>query len=235
VGRKTRAIPAAIARALRARDGGCRWPGCDHTRFCEGHHILHWANAGETKLDNLITLCSFHHELVHEGGFEITRTHDGVFVFTRPDGRRIAPNGSVIWDERLVALGTRPTNDCLVPSPVRLVVAAAAGGTASAATSAAGAAPAAAAAPPDSVVLPMDAAGKRFRGNAPQDTAANEPHIVALNRAAGLSIDETTARCRWTGEVMDYGLAVEALYSRDRPLAVVSPGDTEEVRPTKFD
>jgi hypothetical protein len=35
-------------------------------RFCEGHHLKHWADGGETKLDNLITLCGFHHRLVHE-------------------------------------------------------------------------------------------------------------------------------------------------------------------------
>ena len=32
IGRKTRSIPPAIARALKARDGGCRYPGCDRTR-----------------------------------------------------------------------------------------------------------------------------------------------------------------------------------------------------------
>ena len=32
VGRKTRVIPSAIQRALRARDQGCRYPGCSHTR-----------------------------------------------------------------------------------------------------------------------------------------------------------------------------------------------------------
>ena len=93
IGRKTRSIPPAIARALRARDGGCRFPGCDRTRFCEGHHIEHWANGGETKLDNLITLCGFHHRLVHEGGYGLRRTHDGLFIFTRPDGRRVEENG----------------------------------------------------------------------------------------------------------------------------------------------
>ena len=72
IGRKARSIPPAIARALRARDGGCRFPGCDRTRFCEGHHIKHWANGGETKLGNLITLCGFHHGLVHEGGYGTT-------------------------------------------------------------------------------------------------------------------------------------------------------------------
>src|SRR5690606_34713481 len=56
-----------------------------------------WANGGETKLSNLVLLCGFHHELLHEGGFSITRTDDGELVFKRPDGRRIAPNGSVLW------------------------------------------------------------------------------------------------------------------------------------------
>ena len=89
VGRRTRAITPALKRALKARDGGCRFPGCTHTRFTEGHHVEHWANGGETKLSNLITLCRFHHRLVHEGGFGLKATDDGIFVFTRPDGSRI--------------------------------------------------------------------------------------------------------------------------------------------------
>ena len=93
IGRKTRIIPQAIQRALRARDGGCRFPGCDRTRFCEGHHVKHWANGGETRLDNLVLLCGFHHTKVHEGGYGVMRTDDGVFVFTRPDGQRIPECG----------------------------------------------------------------------------------------------------------------------------------------------
>ncbi|HEY3517504.1 MAG TPA: DUF222 domain-containing protein [Gammaproteobacteria bacterium] len=94
IGRKTRSIPAAIDRALRARDGGCRFPGCDRKRWCEGHHIKHWADGGETKLANLITLCGFHHGLVHEGGYGLKRTDDGLFIFTRPNGTRIEENGA---------------------------------------------------------------------------------------------------------------------------------------------
>jgi hypothetical protein len=93
VGRRTRAITPALKRALKTRDGGCRFPGCTHKRFTEGHHVKHWANGGETKLDNLITLCRFHHRLVHEGGFGLKATDDGVFVFTRPDGSRIGDVG----------------------------------------------------------------------------------------------------------------------------------------------
>jgi hypothetical protein len=94
IGRKTRTIPAAIDRALRARDGGCRFPGCDRTRWCDGHHIKHWADGGETKLANLVTLCGFHHGLVHEGGYGLRRTDDGLFIFTRPNGTRIEENGA---------------------------------------------------------------------------------------------------------------------------------------------
>ncbi len=94
IGRKSRAIPPAMRRAMLARDGGCRFPGCDRTRFCDGHHVQHWANGGETKLGNIVTLCSFHHTLVHEGGFGVTVTDDGLFVFTRPNGKRIPDSGS---------------------------------------------------------------------------------------------------------------------------------------------
>jgi len=94
IGRKTRSIPLAISRALKARDGGCRFPGCDRTRFCDGHHIVHWANGGETKLTNLVTLCGFHHRHVHEGGYGVRRTDDGLFVFTRPDGTRVEDTGA---------------------------------------------------------------------------------------------------------------------------------------------
>jgi hypothetical protein len=95
IGRKTRSISPALQRALKSRDGGCRFPGCDRTRFTEGHHVEHWANGGETKLSNLVMLCWFHHRLVHEGGFGLRVTDDGVFVFTRPDGSRIEANGAL--------------------------------------------------------------------------------------------------------------------------------------------
>ena len=94
IGRKTRSIPPALSRALRSRDGGCRYPGCDRTRFTHGHHVRHWADGGETKLANLITLCHFHHRLVHEGRYAVATTDDGVFVFTRPDGRHVEENGA---------------------------------------------------------------------------------------------------------------------------------------------
>jgi len=94
IGRKTRAIPDSIRRALNSRDGGCRFPGCDRTRFTAGHHVKHWVDGGETRLTNLVSLCHFHHTLVHEGGYGVTATDDGVFVFTRPGGQRVPECGA---------------------------------------------------------------------------------------------------------------------------------------------
>ena len=92
IGRRTRAVPPAIRRALRVRDGGCRFPGCDRSRYVHAHHIKHWADGGETRLDNLVTLCSQHHRQVHEGGYDV-RVRDGEIQFMRPDGRVIPPAG----------------------------------------------------------------------------------------------------------------------------------------------
>jgi hypothetical protein len=91
VGRKRRTIPAAISRALRVRDGCCRFPGCTHRFYLDGHHVEHWADGGETGLKNLVLLCRFHHRLVHEEGFGVKRSFNGDFVFTTPQGERIEP------------------------------------------------------------------------------------------------------------------------------------------------
>jgi len=87
VGRKTRTIPAAIRRALNSRDGGCRFPGCTYSRYVDAHHIKHWADGGETKLSNLVTLCRLHHRLVHEGEILIETLPGGGWRFVHPDGR----------------------------------------------------------------------------------------------------------------------------------------------------
>ena len=91
VGRRTRSIPPSVRRALSNRDRGCRFPGCPATHRLHGHHVKHWANGGETSLDNLILLCPTHHRLVHEGGFDVQRLDDGMFRFTNPHGLAIRP------------------------------------------------------------------------------------------------------------------------------------------------
>ena len=91
VGRRTRSIPPAVRRALASRDRGCRFPGCPATHRLHGHHVRHWANGGETSLDNLVLLCPTHHRLVHEGGFDVQRLDDGAFRFANPHGLAIRP------------------------------------------------------------------------------------------------------------------------------------------------
>lgn len=99
VGRKRRTVPPATRRALNHRDGGCRFPGCG-SRFCDAHHIVPWAEGGETNLDNLVLLCRHHHRRVHEDGWTVEMeagegqkaasdsAHAGPEVrFHRPDGR----------------------------------------------------------------------------------------------------------------------------------------------------
>jgi len=87
IGRKTRIVPAAIQRALRARDNNCcTFPGCRNRRYLHSHHVEHWSNGGETSLDNLLLLCTKHHTLVHEGGFRIEKDFRDDWYFIRPDG-----------------------------------------------------------------------------------------------------------------------------------------------------
>ncbi|HKA86578.1 MAG TPA: DUF222 domain-containing protein [Haliangiales bacterium] len=83
VGRKTRSVPTALRRALVARDVGCRFPGCAHTRYVDAHHVRHWVDGGETTLANTVLLCTRHHTLVHEGGFRVTTDGDGLRFFDR--------------------------------------------------------------------------------------------------------------------------------------------------------
>ena len=63
-----------------------RFPGC-HGRFCQAHHIRHWAHGGPTTLSNLMLLCRRHHRAVHEEGYRVERMSDGEPEFHGPHGR----------------------------------------------------------------------------------------------------------------------------------------------------
>jgi hypothetical protein len=121
VGRKTRAIPPAIRRALQARDRGCQFPGCTCTSWLDAHHIEHWARGGSTDLQNLVQLCRRHHRLVHEGGWVVERAREGNLVFVNPHGHRLrnVPRRSRGDCAGLVAgqrrNGVSPTADATVP------------------------------------------------------------------------------------------------------------------------
>ena len=87
LGRRRRRPSSAIRRAARERDHGrCRFPGCE-SRRTDLHHIQHWINGGPTDLDNLISLCPYHHKAVRDRGCTIAAwPRDAGFAFYRPDG-----------------------------------------------------------------------------------------------------------------------------------------------------
>ena len=90
VGRRSRTVPAWMARQVRHRDRCCRFPGCRSTRGTEIHHVLPRGCGGVTELFNLAELCARHHHLVHEGGYSIRGSPEGRLTFHRPDGRPVA-------------------------------------------------------------------------------------------------------------------------------------------------
>ncbi|MDQ1479197.1 MAG: hypothetical protein QOI44_58 [Actinomycetota bacterium] len=97
VGDKTPAIPAATRRAIRRRDGGCRFPGCSARAFTNIHHLHHRAKGGSNEHHNLLELCWHHHRLVHEGGWN-DRVDD------RGEVLAIRPNGNVLREKRPLPL-----------------------------------------------------------------------------------------------------------------------------------
>jgi len=85
VGRATRVVSAPTMRALRVRDKGCRFPGCDRkVDWSNPHHIIFWARGGPGRLPNLVLLCYHHHRLVHEGGWQVIKS-GREFRFLPPD------------------------------------------------------------------------------------------------------------------------------------------------------
>lgn len=91
IGRVSRQIPAWLRRLVEERDGGCRFPGCRRTRWTHGHHIVHWADGGPTNLDNLITLCGFHHRLIHRRKWTIRGNPNGDVLFITEWGDPFQP------------------------------------------------------------------------------------------------------------------------------------------------
>ena len=87
LGRKHRVVSPQLKRALLARDKCCTYPSCSHEQFLEAHHVMHWADGGETSLENTTMICSRHHRLLHEGGFTIHKNFAGEWYFRTSEGK----------------------------------------------------------------------------------------------------------------------------------------------------
>jgi hypothetical protein len=90
VGREQRLFTTRQRVGLAARDGGCRFAGCDRPpSWCEAHHIDQWArDGGATDLADGVLLCRFHHMYVHNHGWRISREGAEYFAVPPPQAGR---------------------------------------------------------------------------------------------------------------------------------------------------
>lgn len=78
VGRTYRTVTQGIWTALVARDGGCVFHGCSAPPgHCRAHHLKHWADHGETSLENCALVCERHHVMIHHRGWDLRMSEDG--------------------------------------------------------------------------------------------------------------------------------------------------------------
>jgi Domain of unknown function (DUF222)/HNH endonuclease len=113
LGREARLFTRRQRLALAARDGGCRFPGCDRPpSWTEAHHIVPWSEGGTTDIAHGVLLCRHHHLLLHNNGWKFAR-HDGELVLIPPtsidpEQRPIAaPSKSpIIERERALAMAS---------------------------------------------------------------------------------------------------------------------------------
>ena len=115
-----RTISAALRRALGLRDSQCRFPGCCAKRV-DAHHIRYRRHRGPTTLDNLLSLCRFHHKLVHEGGYTISRGADGDLRFYDPRGRQLHNRTALSANDGADALRQQHLDLGIVISPDSIV------------------------------------------------------------------------------------------------------------------
>jgi hypothetical protein len=83
-------VPPALRRLVARRDRHCRFPGCDRRLFTHVHHVHHHADGGPTVDWNLSLLCTYHHRLVHEGGWTAEGDANGVLTFRSPLGTELS-------------------------------------------------------------------------------------------------------------------------------------------------
>ncbi|GAA2184484.1 HNH endonuclease signature motif containing protein [Micromonospora lupini] len=85
LGRQRRLVTGPLRRALVLRDRGCAFPGCDRPpRWCDAHHIHHWADGGPTNLNNAVLLCGHHHRHIHHNDWTLRLGDDNHPEFIPP-------------------------------------------------------------------------------------------------------------------------------------------------------
>jgi hypothetical protein len=84
---------SALARAVRARDLTCRFPGCRRSAVgvrngTDLDHTVPWPE-GATSASNLTVLCRHHHRLKHSTKWQVRTEAEGRMTWVTPGGRHI--------------------------------------------------------------------------------------------------------------------------------------------------
>lgn len=122
----TTAIPTKVRAAVRARDQGCRFPGCHAPfRWCDLHHVIPREHKGPTLVENLVALCRRHHTAVTQSTWSLTMDPSGAVTVRR--GRRTAssrpplpwpvPPGSTALSRQGRPTSPSPTRADRLPGP----------------------------------------------------------------------------------------------------------------------
>ncbi len=84
LGRTARLASRAQVTAADLRDRGCVAESCDRPpAWTEKHHLVPWSEGGETNIDDLASLCPFHHRLAHDDRYDMHRMTNGQMRFHR--------------------------------------------------------------------------------------------------------------------------------------------------------
>lgn len=79
---------SSLRRLLRARDEHCRFVGCRLPVVrCDADHTIDHALGGQTRADNLATLCRRHHVLKHRTKWRVEQVGRGLLRWQSPGGR----------------------------------------------------------------------------------------------------------------------------------------------------
>ncbi|KZE88753.1 HNH endonuclease signature motif containing protein [Microbacterium sp. TNHR37B] len=79
---------SSLRRLLRARDEHCRFVGCRlAVSRCDADHTIDHAHGGQTRADNLATLCRRHHVLKHRTQWQVEQVGRGLLRWQSPGGR----------------------------------------------------------------------------------------------------------------------------------------------------
>lgn len=121
IGRASRVPPRWLRRmVLKRHRKTCAGPGCDQHRFLDLHHIEWWEWGGETNYDNLIPLCRFHHDLIHDHRWSVILQGDEAIWF-RPSGRRYEPGPAPPEEEPPRSPIESPPTDAPLPALMHLL------------------------------------------------------------------------------------------------------------------